>query len=176
MGNGEEIRQNSIDAVGQDDSLETSPMMSLQLEQNDTLEDDSNMADDENSTTVNNDESNGEAVVNADRTREESFISCVDEDDDNDGDQTMTNNTTTEDPFESFTTNTDNAATETADDNDNSIAVCNEVENGSQDANDAFQVQSEEISKNGKANSDQDVNIEQNDTNSNDNMTTANSD
>ena len=140
-----------------------------QLEQNDTLEDDSNMADDENSTTVNNDESNGEAVINnADMTREESFISCINEDEECGGDQTMTNNTTTEDPFESFTANTETNAAET--DDNNSIAVCNEIENGSQDANDAFQIQSIE-SINGKAN-DKDFNIEQNDTNSNDNTTT----
>merc|ERR1712173_321197 len=104
--------------------------------ENDTLEDDSNMADDENSTTVNNDESNIEVnESNApDITREESFVSCVTEDE---GDQTMTN-ASTEDPFESF-------AGDAAETDDN-IAIRNENESmeGSQDANDAFQVQSVE--------------------------------
>ena len=61
------------------------------------LEEDSNMADtDENSTTANNDESNG-GIAAPDITREESFVSCINED----GDQTITN-VSNEDPFESF--------------------------------------------------------------------------
>ena len=68
------------------------------LEKTDTLEcEDSNMADtDENSTTANNDESNG-GIAAPDITREESFVSCINED----GDQTITN-VSNEDPFESF--------------------------------------------------------------------------
>ena len=61
------------------------------------LEEDSNMADtDENSTTANNDESNG-GIAAPDITREESFVSCINEE----GDQTITN-VSNEDPFESF--------------------------------------------------------------------------
>ena len=88
--------------AGQEDSMMSEDQPAL--EKTDTLEsdslaleEDSNMADiDENSTTVNNDESNG-GIAAPDITREESFVSCINED----GDQTITN-VSNEDPFESF--------------------------------------------------------------------------
>ena len=88
--------------AGQEDSMMSEDQPAL--EKTDTLEsdslaleEDSNMADtDENSTTANNDESNG-GIAAPDITREESFVSCINEE----GDQTITN-VSNEDPFESF--------------------------------------------------------------------------
>merc|ERR1711971_137120 len=134
----QDMPEDSLEGAGQEDSMMSEDQPAL--EKTDTLEsdslaleEDSNMADtDENSTTANNDESNG-GIAAPDITREESFVSCINEE----GDQTITN-VSNEDPFESF-------AGDAAETDDNT-AISNENEGmeGSQDANDAFQIQSVE--------------------------------
>jgi len=159
----QDMPEDSLEGAGQEDSMMSEDQPAL--EKTDTLEsdslaleEDSNMADtDENSTTVNHDESNG-GIAAPDITREESFVSCINED----GDQTITN-VSNEDPFESF-------AGDAAETDDNT-AISNENEGmeGSQDANDAFQIQS--VEKNPEDSNDE----EQEQTTLNDDVT-ANSD
>merc|ERR1711956_82802 len=159
----QDMPEDSLEGAGQEDSMMSEDQPAL--EKTDTLEsdslaleEDSNMADtDENSTNVNNDESNG-GIAAPDITREESFVSCINED----GDQTITN-VSNEDPFESFAGD----AAET----DDKTAISNENEGmeGSQDANDAFQIQS--VEKNPEGSNDE----EHERTTSNDGVT-ANSD